>query len=176
MDLKQMFLTGIIFSLASILFYIMITSRERESKRKEQRMSEDDFIVTVPGFIKWPGIICGVLSCVGFGFFIIIMTLFPNGTATWWVYTMFSLFVLLGVFLTVFLARWKIKIKGENIYVSSILTNKVFAFSDITSLKFSQKEVKAYSGKIRIFSASCYYIGYEMLIKKLKSKGLQARR
>lgn len=52
----------------------------------------------------------GSLGIVVFSAAIVLMTLYPNDSASWWVYFGFSLFVLLGVFLIAYTLIWKIDI------------------------------------------------------------------
>jgi len=41
----------------------------------------------------------GILCVLFFGAMIVLMSIFPNDTAEWWVYLIFSLFLLLGLIL-----------------------------------------------------------------------------
>ena len=57
-----------------------------------QNLGKEHIVVHYPRFYRWVGITCAVF----FSCFIILMTIFPNGSADPWVYFEFSLFVLLG--------------------------------------------------------------------------------
>ena len=68
----------IIFVTVGILFAII----RREVIKAEKKMDINNFVIKQPKVIMWLGGGCVLV----FGAFLVIMSIFPNDTADWWVY------------------------------------------------------------------------------------------
>jgi len=105
----------------------------------------------------------GIIGMLFFGALIVLMSIFPNDTAQWWVYLLFSLFVVLGAFLTVYNLFWNIIVKNEIISCHSLLKRtKTFTFDAIKEVKMKYHDIdnkRHYNG-----------IVYEIILYSDKSK------
>ena len=137
--------------------------------KKRYLMSKDEFTLTQPKSLIW----IGGASSLFFGALIVIMTIFPNDTATWHAYVGFSFFVVLGVFLIVCSLRLKIRVVNDLIYVRPLFgRTKTFNFSEIEWVRLGMHGIAAYSDTSKMFSVGFIELGSNLMVQKLESKGI----
>lgn len=150
--------------LAFIVFFIV----KREVKTSEKNMDQNHFEVRQSKIVLVIGIICAVF----FSGLIVWMTMIPNDTVNRLVYIFFSLFVILGLFLAVYCAVWKVKIDGSQIiYRQFTGIKKKFAFTDITKVKMkNQQQIKVYAKDKVIFKVDWNCKGFNVLVERLRNE------
>ena len=166
----------IINSLITPLLIVLVLSfifraMKKEAAKAEENMDGNHFLIRQSKFTIWIGIVCVLF----FGGIMIAMTLFPNDTATWWVYFIFALFGMLGIGLALFGIFWKVEIIDDNIsYHSPFKSPKHFSFEEITNVKIKRStmiQVVLYSGKRKLFSLDSSCKGFGLFVERLKEKG-----
>jgi hypothetical protein len=161
----------IIFVTVGILFAII----RREVIKAEKKMDINNFVIKQPKVIMWLGVGCVLV----FGAFLVIMSIFPNDTADWWVYVIFVLFTLSGAFMVLFCIGWEVKIIGNDIYYKSFFKNKsVFTFDDISCVEMKNPEspfktIKLYSNtRKKLLTIETICSGSNVFIKRLQQKNI----
>lgn len=131
-----------------------------------QNLGKEHIIVHYPRFYRWVGITCAVF----FSCFIILMTIFPNGSAEPWVYFEFSLFVLLGLYLILESYLWRISIDKKEDYfdfVSSFGRKYRIRYEDIVNYRVGNNFLKIKTKK-KVFYFDTKAINLEYLPQMLK--------
>ena len=144
---------------------IRIIARENEAELIKN-LKEEHVTIHCPAAYRWVGVVCTIF----FLLFIILMTLFPNGTAETWVYFGFGAFVLLGVYLIVASYLWKIDIyKNEVyfIYVSSFGRKYKIDYSSIVGYRDGKNYIRLKTAR-RSFFVDNKMINVEFLLRMLK--------
>ena len=159
------FITYIIITFTVIgLFYLV----KFLNKKAEKNMDETKFKVHQPFAFLLMSIICTIL----FGALTIYTAIFPDDTMEWWIYLIFSLFTVSGLFMTIYCLSWEINIENENIVFSPFLGFKRnYTINNITKVKlFNNKKIKVFSGEKKLFSVEPTSKGYNILISRLKKE------
>ena len=146
------------------LFYLV----KYLNKKAEKTMEESNFKVRQPIIFLIVGIICAVL----FSAITIYTAIFPDDTMEWWIYFIFSLFAVLGIFITIFCLIWEIRIENENIiYTPFFGAKRNYCIKNITKVKlFNNKKIKVYSGDKKLFSIEPTSKGYNVFISRIKKE------
>ena len=158
-------ITYIIIPLVVIIIFFIA---KKSNRKAEKNMDENHFSVQQPKIFLWIGIICVAFFCA----LIVLMTLFPNDTAEWWVYVIFSFFVLLGLFLIIYCSTWKLQIENDQIvYCPFFGIKRNFLITSITNIKtYNGQKIKAYIDDKKIFTIEYTAKGYGVLISRLKNE------
>ena len=128
-------ITGIVIR---ILINIIIKDNSNELINN---LKEDHIIIHLPNIYKWIGLICSML----FLSLLILMIIFPNDTAEIWVGVLFSIFIILGVYMIFATYHWKIHIYRNDeyfIYVSSFGKKYKIYYFDIIDYKNGDNYIK----------------------------------
>ena len=131
-----------------------------------QNLGKEHIVVHYPRFYRWVGITCAVF----FSCFIILMTIFPNGSAEPWVYFIFGMFVLLGLYLILESYVWKIYIYKKDAYydfVSSFGRKYQIYYADIMNYKTGNNFIRIKT-KQKVFYIDTKAINLEYLPQMLK--------
>ena len=153
----------------SVVFWLIARATNNERQKKMSKMTLTDFAVFAPKSTLWIGLVCMIF----FGGCIILMTLFPNDTATWWVYLTFISFFVMGALVTLYAISSKIIVVKDSIRYTPIFGIKqTFAFSDIKRVKLRKTSLTVYGEKQALFSMELDIIGCSLMIERLKSENI----
>jgi hypothetical protein len=154
----------VILSLVILVFVIV----KNEVKKSEKTMDKSNFAVRQSKIFLWIGIICTVF----FFALLMLMTMFPNDTAEWPVYLIFSLFAFLGLCLTFYCFKWKLEVEGNQIIFSPVTGGKTsFGIDHITKVKFSNgQKITAYNENKKLFSVESNCRGFNVLVSRLRNE------
>jgi len=157
------------FFVIPIIIGVAFYSIKNVNAKKRSIVANDNFTVYLPEFVMWGG----VAGLVLFGAIIVLMTMFPNDTAVWWVYTIFFSFMVLGIFYATYAAKCEVKVVNDTIYVTSYFGKKKVAnFSEIKMVRKGAQAITAYTSKIKLFTIYNYYIGSDMMRTTLNERGI----
>jgi hypothetical protein len=147
------------------LIFIII---KKEVKKSEKNMDEKYFLVRQSKVVLWIGIICALF----FFSLIILMTIFPNDTAEWWIYPVFIVCSISGILMALYCIKWEIKIENDEImYTPFFGKKKTFSIGSIKKIKSKNgQQIKAYDEKGKLFSVESNCRGYNVLISRLKNE------
>lgn len=136
------------------------------NKRAEKFMDENNFKVRQPIMFS----LIGITGTIFFGGITIYIILFPNDTEEWWTYVIFSFFVIGCLFFSIFCLSWEIKVENEKIIFSPFVgIRRNYIINNITKVKlYSNKKIKVYAGKNKLFSVEPTSKGYNVLISRFK--------
>ena len=131
-------------------------------------MDEMKFKVRQPAAFLLVGIICTIF----FSALTIYLALFTDDTMEWWVYLIFSIFVVAGLFMVLYCLSWEINIENEKIVFSPFLgIKRNYLFSNIKKVKlFNNQKIKLFSDEKKLFSVEPTSKGYNVLISRLKKE------
>jgi hypothetical protein len=158
----------IVYFIIPIIVWVIFLAAKKEVKTAEKSMDLEHFVITQSKLFLVVGIICAVFFLA----LLILMTIFPNDTAEWWVYLVFSLFVLLGLSLTFYCATWKIEIDENQIQYSPFpWVKRQFLFTDITKVKNqNQQQIKVYSADKIILKVDWNCRGFNVFKERLEKE------
>jgi hypothetical protein len=159
---------NIMYIIIPILVFLVFTFLFNANKKSEKIMDENNFILRQPKLVLWIGIICTLF----FSALIVLMSIFPNNTAEWWVYLIFSLFVILGFFLIFHCIRWELKIEvNQIIYTPFIGGKRLFTIDNIKRVKLENgQKIIAYDGNKKLFSVEYQCNGFNVLVSRLRKE------
>ena len=84
----------------------------------------------------WSSLGLGMLNTLVCGGIIILMILFPNDSATWWVYLILGLFLLIGLWNLCTTVTWEVKIQNNYIqFRNSLGRTQNISFKDVEKIK-----------------------------------------
>jgi hypothetical protein len=151
-----------------ILVWIIFAAIKKEVKNSEKDMNDKCFSVRQSKIVLWVGIVCA-LFCFSL---IILMTIFPNDSASWWVYLIFISFSSLGISMVLYCIKWELKIEYDQLtYTTFLGKKKTFSMASIQKIKLkSGPQIIAYGEKGKLFSADFNCRGYNVLISRLRSE------
>lgn len=153
--------------LASVIFYFMIN---KITLKEEVSMDEANFIVRQSKIYFWLGFVCMLL----FGGLMIILGIAQAPPLIF--YLIFSFFIFLGLFTSLYCVYWKLEITGNNINFTVFTKHKSFSFKDITTIKLdSNYAIKAYLGKRKCFTVETNCVGYKILFTRLQKENIPIR-
>lgn len=131
-----------------------------------KNLKEEHITIHYSVAYRWVGIVCAIF----FLCLIIFMTVFPNGSAELWVYLVFSLFVILGLYLILESYLWKIKVnKREDYYdlISSFGRKYRVFYAEIIHYKVGDNFIKIKTNK-KVFYVDTKALNLEYLLQMLK--------
>lgn len=166
-DILKAIIPAIIIIVVTVCFR-MVLKKDAQEMRKMNRVN---FVIRSPKFYK----IVGLVDLVLFGGLIIMFLLTGNETADAFVFTVFSVFAALGLFILLYAVRCRITVEDERISVVSMFKPKRdFSVKDITHIKASPNlGVRVYSGSKKLFSVDTYAVGCGMFVSYLIEQGVQ---
>jgi hypothetical protein len=151
-----MFFVGIMFLCAII-----------ENKRTEKRMDENHFTVRMPKIFLLISIMGMLFGCG----MLILMTLFPNGTADLYVYGFFTAYLIGSLLFFIWCISWKVRVDDDQIMFCLFMgIERNYAISDITRVKIRYGELKVYNGKKKLFAVGSMYNGHKVLAARLQKE------
>ncbi len=162
------FITPIIsaFLTALTLSFLALKITKENDAELIKNQKEERITIHYSVVYRWVGIICtAFFSC-----FMILMTVFPNGTAEPWVYFGFSLFFMLGLYLILESYLWKIIFDKKEDYfdfVSSFGRKYRIRYEDILNYKVGNNFIKIKTQK-KVFYIDTKAINLEYLPQMLK--------
>ena len=157
----DVFMYLIIFFVIMIMFFFVMI----ENKRTEKKMDENHFTVRQSRIFLLVGVLGTLFGCA----MLILMTLFPNGTADLWVYGVFIFYTIMCLFLFVYCISWKIRVDDDQIMYSPFIgIKKNFTISSITRVKIRYGELKVYNGNKKLFAVSSMANGHKVLAARLQ--------
>ena len=165
-------LAPILISLTVGLLYSKIY--ERKCKSVIENLNNDHIVVRLPKALFW----IGCLGTMVFATAIVLMTLFPNDTASLWVYILFSAFILLGIYLMAIGIIWKVEIfKQEDyfIYRSIFFRTYKIRYADCISYKCTNNTVELITKNrtLHIDTIATNFEFFMAMLKKNKIKELK---
>lgn len=119
--------------------------------------------------IRYPKgyLIVGIIVLVFLMSMIILMSIFPNDTAKWWVYCVFIGFILLGIYLVLGGINFYLILESrEFIYRDLFRRTHTIPYSSIVKYKFGRNNLTLYTKKKRIFFDNSLP-EYDELVKRL---------
>ena len=161
-------LTPALISLALwACFSFVIKEQTKELGKKPDKM----FVVHLPKAYFWTGTICTICFCL----FLVLAILFPNGTATWWVYIGITAFVLLGIFIIWSSKVWAIWVyKNTNYFVYRTCFGKRYKilYHECLSFKLGENSLVLRTEKrcfiVDVMSINLEHFVYELRQNKVK--------
>ena len=176
----------IIFPTVLLALAAIFVGVKQEVQKSEKDMNEYHFVVRASKVFLWIGIVAALFFCA----LDILMMVLPGDTASLWIFVGFSLFAIAGVCLIVYFIRRELRVEGTQIIFTPVIgKKKTFTFGSITKVKrtsptgpeeinaysgkitfLSGEEIKVYSGKQKLFSASTFDRGYHVLVSRLQKE------
>jgi len=155
----------IIIAAVILIFYFFV---KLEGKIAEKNMNENHFIVRQSILYLLAGVICTLF----FSAITVWAILFPNDTAEWWVFLIFSLSIILGLYLLIYSIKWKIKIDDEHIVYTPFFGKKIdLTFKEITKVKIQRNnKMEVYTSEKKVFSIEYNTKGYNILLSRFKTE------
>lgn len=153
--------------LTVIILCLLATKIKKDSDTLLIRsLDEEEITIHYSVVYRWVGIVCAIF----FLCLIIFMTVFPNGSAELCVYLIFSLFVILGLYLILESYLWKIKVnKREDYYdlISSFGRKYRVFYAEIIHYKVGDNFIKIKTNK-KVFYVDTKALNLEYLLQMLK--------
>lgn len=145
---------------------------QNRTVKAESEMSEDDFAMTARLFF-WLGIACVVFS----GGVSVLMSVFPNDTADWWIYLIFITFAVAGISFALFGIFYRVEVKGGSIKYTSPFKRMTMTFDDITRARVrvsanGSESLSVYGGSKKLFTAYSAFAGYNLFIRLIRKRGV----
>jgi len=165
-------------TLIPLAISLVFAAMNRELLKAEKYMDERHFVVRPPRTMIWIGFVCALF----FGALIVLMTIFPNDTADWWVYLIFSLIVLGGSAMILYSIFWKLEIIEDKLrYVPLLRRAKAFRFDMIKKVRMKHQNtpnesIRLYSEIEKLVTIEVNYRGYKVLVKRLQQAGVPFER
>ena len=162
-------MNNIMYIIIPVIVFLVFTFVKKANKISEKIMDENKFVLRQPKIFFWIGIICTIFFCA----LIVLMSIFPNDSAEWWIYLVFSLFVILGFFLIFYCVRWELKIEGNQIIFKPFIGKKnLFTIDNIKKVKFKngQKIIAFNDNNNKLFSVEYTCNGFNVLVSRLKKE------
>ena|GEM_PF-5640434 len=134
--------------------------------------SDDPIQVPEHFLIKAPKMVfyIGLANILFSGAVLILMTVFPNDTATWWVYVLCTTFLLLGAWLCYFAVRWRITVDHDNIQITTLVgKEKTYSRHEITGAVLKNQALIVYKGTKKLFDLAPYFDGFVPFVDYLQS-------
>lgn len=127
---------------------------------------ETETIIRLPKIYFWIGCVCVLL----FTGIIILMAIFPNDTAEWWVYLIMTIFVLLGLCLITAHLNWSVVI-NENDFVYRTFWRKTYQieYTEITRIKSSENIITV-QARNKTFFIDPHVAGIKKLLWQIDKK------
>ena len=119
--------------------------------------------------VLWIGLVCALF----FGGIIAWMWLFPNGTEEWWIFLMFSLFVIMGIGLIAWRINHRIVIKEDHIVWRTIFRRtNIIPFSSIKEYAIRKRDgaITIYTNKKNFGFEPAFLDGGQELASALRKK------
>lgn len=160
-------MNNIMYIIIPILVFLVFTFVKKANKKSEKNMDENNFVLRQPKIFIWIGVICAIFFCV----LIVLMSVFPNDTAEWWVYLVFSFFVILGFFLIFYCVKWELRIEDNQIIYTPFIGKKIiFTIGNIKKAKLKNgQKIIAYDDKNKkLFSVEYTCNGFNVLVSRLR--------
>jgi len=141
-------------------------------------IDNENLIIKFPRFVLW----LGVISSLFWSALIILMTLFPNDTADYWVYLVFTLFLLLGVWFIWISVAWRVQIEGENIQSRNyFFRTQRFTIKSIARVKTKKSKNQNQFDEVTLYSKdgeellylSPFYSGFREFMERLKQEKIE---
>lgn len=157
-------LTPILISLAVGLLYSKMY--ERNCKSVIENLNNEHIVIKLPKIMFLVGCICSAV----FSTAIVLMTLFPNDTAAWWVYVIFISFVLLGIYLMTIGMVWKMEVfRNEDYFIYRSVFFKTYKinYADCISYKRTNNTVELITTN-RTFHIDTIATNYEFFMAMLE--------
>ncbi|MEA4913981.1 MAG: DUF6560 family protein [Christensenella sp.] len=162
----------ITYALIALMLSFLLRQIIKENREELiQNLKEEHVIIHYPRFYRWVGFACTAV----FSGFIILMTVFPNGTAEPWVYSVFGMFVLLGLYLILESYLWRICIHKNDPYydfVSSFGRKYRIFYEDIVEYHDGENLIKIKT-KNNIFYVDQKVANVEFLLAMLKKNKIK---
>ena len=137
--------------IAVILGVLLLYNKKSSRKEAISNLSKNHVVLKLPTMYLW----VGCIDVSVFTAFIFLMYYYPNDTAALWIYVVFGLFELLGIFLVVATLLWRIDVfrdKNFFVYRTSFGKKHTIKYDDCVSRKFKTNAVvlKTYNKTIYI--------------------------
>jgi hypothetical protein len=157
----------VLYVIIAFLVLIIFVAIRKEVKSAEKNMNENHFAVRQSKTVLWIGIICTVFFCA----LIVLMIMFPNDTAEWWVFLVFSLAAVWGLCIILYCVAWELRVEDNQITYSPFIgKKKSFPIDFITKIKFNGQQIKAYAANKKLFTVDSSCRGYNILVFRLKNE------
>ncbi len=141
----------------------------KSARQTETGFAPNEFTVRQPRMAVWIGVICSLV----FLSFTVIMTLFPNDTAEWWVYAVFIAFSLLGAFLAYYCIVWNVRVHEDTIIFNTAFRKpRAFTFNDITEVRQKTDGMAIYCDGRKTLTLQTNCAGYRTLVSRLTDEGI----
>ena len=158
---------GIMYLVVFVIILIMFFFVMIENKRTEKKMDENHFTVRQSKIFLLVGILGTLVGCV----MLVLVTLFPSGTADLWIYGIFIFYTIMCLYLFVYCLSWKIRVDDDQIMYSPFIgINKNFTISSITRVKVRYGELKVYSGNKKLFAVASMANGHKVIAARLQKE------
>ncbi len=143
------------------------------NKKYTAKMTRNNFIIKYPILLP---ILMFIISLIFTVIILFMATIGYNETASWWVFVIFSIFVLLSLITMYATLRIKIIIvENDIIYFPAFSKKRNFTFDDITSVKYHKQSVTCYNKKKRIFNIDFMLSGYELFLSRIQNKPMYVK-
>jgi len=148
-----------------VLGLLLSTIVQSNSKELIESLTKEHVIIRMPKAYMWVG-------CIDISFFatcIVLIGTFPNGTASLWVWAMFSLFALLGVVIVWIVMAWKIEIFRHKEYFllrNATMKTQRIQYCECDSFKFGTNFLVLRTNEKK-FRIDCNITNFELLIAML---------
>ena len=167
--------------LIGIISSFLFSAAQKEARRTETAMNENDFVIRQPKtFLN------AYIAVTVFFFLLYVFVLigeYDGGTMERWSINLLAMspFLALGPFLAILWYRWKITVKGNQITALSYFgKERTFTFDCIAKVEYGTQKgkfgsvdyIKAYHEKKKVFTVSSVCPGFQVLVQRFKMLGL----
>ncbi len=159
------FSSAIILVLIAWFFPVII----RSSRKAEESMADDSFIVRQPKPFFWIGMISFLFAAA----LTVLFTIFKNDTVDVWVYIIFILFSLLGALFAYYCSRWRICVSDDKLIFSSVFVKeREIDLLSITKVVEKVQKMTIYVDSKKCITVENSAVGYGKLKDLLCGEGI----
>ncbi len=157
--------------IAIVVWFLFSRIDKRNGEELIKNLTSEHVVIHLPKAYLWVGfLVVAVFSTFGF-----IMFFFPNGTEAWWVWILFSLFIIGGFYIILEALFFKIEIfKDEDYFVYRdflVKTQKIY-YCDCISYKCTENAFVIKTKRKKI-SLDIHTVNIEFLKAMLSKKSVK---
>ena len=157
------------FLLIPIVVGLVFTGIKKDVLNREKNMDENNFVIRQSRVVFWVGIICLFV----FSVLIVVISIFPDETVDFFTYAVFSLFLCLGLGLTLHSLSWSVRITGGEMQLNTMFKRgETYTFAMLDKAVMKKQNTPAeqlilYANSKKLFAVDKQYSGYHVLLSRL---------
>jgi hypothetical protein len=154
-----------------IMLFIYFLSRitKKENLNYNVNSYKEGILIKLPKIYFW----IGLVGAIFFLTLTILMTIFPDGSADWWVYLIFLFFVFISLSCILAAKKWKINLyENEFLYTTFLGNSYIFSYSDISCVTITQNAIYIKTNR-KTYIADPHAIAVDAFLCKIDLYGVE---